>query len=297
MADSTESGLNRRRFLIASGALGAGALAAGTSSWPACADPGFTPPSDCGKPTDTGDRFSLWDDVKDATPDKPHPNKAVVIPDTKKAFGYAVKNGDTDKIKGPYNLLLIPAPVSKAKMADARITGVECPRILQPDALNLWHFAWEEAKKFPAKPGGQKPDLMLGINAKDGRKKDQLHIHLTALQHTARETLNGLKIPTDPSAWNTSIFSVMGNAYRILHVQNLDTNLFELVHKHVATKGKNNDMFQQALAVVSAPNNGYYVLNTQGKPDTKASQPEHDPELRHDKDFGTPAIDKLIDRG
>ena len=69
------------------------------------------------------------------------------------------------------------------------------------------------------------------------------------------------------------------------------------MHKHVATKGKNNDMFQQALAVVSAPNNGYYVLNTQGKPDTKASQPEHDPELRHDKDFGTPAIDKLIDRG
>ena len=129
-----------------------------------CADPGFTPPSDCGKPTETRRSFLPADDAEDATPT--YSNKAVVIPDTKKAFGYAVKNGDTDKIKGPYNLLLIPAPVSKAKMADARITGVECPRILQADALNLWHFAWEEAKKFPAKPGGQKPDLMLGINAK-----------------------------------------------------------------------------------------------------------------------------------
>lgn len=294
MADSTDSGVNRRRFIIASGALGAGALAAGTSSWPACAAPGFTPPSDCGKPTDTGDRFSLWDDVKNATPTNPHPNIAVVIPDTKKAFGYAVKNGDTDKIKGPYNLLLIPAPVSKAKLSDARITGVECPRIWQQDALNLWHFAWEEAKtRFK---GG--PDLMLGINSKDGRRKDQLHIHLTAFNQDARKTLKGLqKIPNDPSAWNTSIFTVMGNVYRILYVHNLDTNLFELVHKNVATKDKNNDMFQQSLAVVSGPNNGYYVLNTQGKPDTKAGQPEHDPELRDGKYFGTSAIDSLIDRG
>ena len=284
MADSTDSGVNRRTFLIASGALGAGALAAGTSSWPACADPGFAPPSDCGKPTDTGGRFSLWDDVKDVTPSAPGHNLAVVIPDAKKAFGYAVKSSD----KRLYNLLLIPAPVSILKKADARITGVECPRIVQPDALNLWHFAWEEAKnRFK---GGT--DLMLGINAKDGRQQDQLHIHLTAFHEDARKTLNGLKIPTDPSAWNTSLFVVMKHVYRILHVPNLDTNLFELVHKHVATTGKNNDMFQQALAVVSAPNNGYYVLNTQGKPG--AGQPEHDPELRHDKEFGTPTIDTLM---
>ena len=218
------------------------------------------------------------------TPSAPGHNLAVVIPDAKKAFGYAVKSSD----KRLYNLLLIPAPVSILKKADARITGVECPRILQPDALNLWHFAWEEAKnRFK---GGT--DLMLGINAKDGRQQDQLHIHLTAFHEDARKTLNGLKIPTDPSAWNTSLFVVMKHVYRILHVPNLDTNLFELVHKHVATTGKNNDMFQQALAVVSAPNNGYYVLNTQGKPG--AGQPEHDPELRHDKEFGTPTIDTLM---
>ncbi|MCE5289085.1 MAG: CDP-diacylglycerol diphosphatase [Nocardiaceae bacterium] len=290
--DMVDGGVSRRRFLIASGALGAGALAAGTPSWPACANPNFTPPSDCGNPTDTGNRFSLWDDVKNATPSNPHSNLAVVIPDAKKAFGYAVKNGDPGG-KMQYNLLFIPAPVSKPKMPQARITGVECPRILQPDALNLWHFAWQEAKtRFKAGT-----DLMLGINAKDGRQKDQLHIHLTAFHEDARKTLNGLTIPTDLSAWNTSAFVVMDNVYRIVRIHNLDTNVFELVHKHVATTGKNNDMFQQALAVVSAPNNGFYVLNTQGKPDTTAGQPEHIPELRQGKYFGSSNIERLIYRG
>jgi hypothetical protein len=42
-ANPNHAGVNRRRFLITSGAMGAGTLAAGISSWPAVGDPDAKP--------------------------------------------------------------------------------------------------------------------------------------------------------------------------------------------------------------------------------------------------------------
>jgi CDP-diacylglycerol pyrophosphatase len=293
MADSSDGGISRRRFLITSSLLSVGAPAAGTSSWRARADPDitppFVPPSDCGNVKDTDE---LWEAVKDATPQKPHPNEAVVIPDPNKLFGYAVKNGDTKQVSGKYNLLVIPAPVSTTsttKVADARVTGVECAKIWQSNALNLWDYAWREAgTRFKG------ADVMLGVNSYHGRTHNQLHIHLTGLQQQARNTLNNDlkgKIKTDLSGWNNSMFSVMGHVYRIVQVNDLTSNVFTLVKDHISQ----DDMFQQAIAVVSAPGKGFYILNTQGKPDK--GEREHNPELRIGNDFGTESIDSLIYRG
>ena len=286
MADSGGASIGRRRLLISSVLLGIGVLVAGllvvgvptagTASRPAWADPEgtFKPPDDCGKQTDstTAPRMELWKAVKDHNPPPANPSPNIFVDES-----WALKNGG----QGTHDLLAIPR---------ARVTGVECPEIWGPKAFNLWKPAWEEAvKRFPSNF-----DIMLGINSMHGRKQDQLHIHLTGFQPTARTQLNGLGIPpTKVTDWNSpkTRHVIMGHVYRIVWVNGLDTNVFQLVKENISQ----NDMFQQAIAVVSAaPNKGFYILNTQGKPDP--GEPEHNPELHLGKDFGTEAIDDLISR-
>lgn len=283
MADSKDGGIRRRRLLITSVLLGVGVLigavllgvgipATGISSWPAEADPGFTPPSDCGSYNDslTDPRNELWKAVKEATPQKPSPNIFV-------NESWALKDGGG----GKYDLLAIPR---------ARVTGVECKDIWGPKAFNLWKPAWEEAtKRFQGK------DVILGINSKPGRKQDQLHIHLATLQPQAKTQLNGLKTaPAGVSKWNasTSMYTVMGHVYRIAHVDDLNTNIFQLVKDNIS----HNDMFEQSIAVVAAPGGkGFYLLATQGQPKLPG-EPEHKPELHINKDWGTESIEDLLKR-
>jgi CDP-diacylglycerol pyrophosphatase len=280
MADSSGGGVSRRRLLMTSvlvgvgvlvtaGLLGVGIPATGISSWPAEADPGFTPPHDCGSYNDsvTDPRLELWKSVKDATPQKPSPNIFV-------NESWALKDGGG----GKYDLLAIPR---------ARVTGVECADIWGPKAFNLWKPAWEEAtNRFKGK------DVILGINSKPGRKQDQLHIHLASLQPQAKTQLNGLKNIPDVSKWNTSIYTVMGHVYRIARVNDLNTNVFQLVKENIS----HNDMFEQSIAVVAAPGGkGFYLLNTQGKPKL-SGEPEHKPELHINKDWGTESIEDLLKR-
>lgn len=284
MTDSSGGGISGRHSMLTSALRGVGvllvcallataALNAGTSSWwRAQADPGsgFHPPDNCGSPGDSGPRLELWKAVKDSAPPPASPAPNIMV-----TTSWVLKDGG----QGKHDLLAIPR---------ARVTGVECPDIWGPKAFNLWKPAWDEAvNRF------QGVDVMLGINSFHGRKQDQLHIHLTGFQQHARSALNALKgIPTDLSKWNTSMYPLMGHVYRIVRVNDLDTNVFKLVKDHIAQ----NDMFQQAIAVVSAaPNKGFYIIDTQGKPDPGES--EHKPELRLGKEFGTVEIEDLIYRG
>jgi CDP-diacylglycerol pyrophosphatase len=257
--------------LITSGLLGVGVPTAGISTWLAGADPGFTPPSACGNYNDslTDPRLELWKAVKDATPQKPSPN--IFVNDS-----WALKDGG----QGKYDLLAIPR---------ARVTGVECPDIWGPKAFNLWKPAWDEATNR------LKGDVILGINSKPGRKQDQLHIHLTHLKSQAKKQLETLKTtPAGLSKWNssTSMYSVMGHVYRIAKVDNLNTNVFQLVKENVSK----NDMFEQSIAAVAAPGGkGFYLLATQGRPKL-AGEPEHMPELHINKDWGTESIEDLLER-
>ena len=301
-ANPNHAGVNRRRFLLTSGAVGAGTLAAGLSSWPAAGEPGvqgFVPPHGCGDPNDHDkDKDSLWLDVKGTTPMHPgigNGNIAVVQPDPKKN-AYAVHHGGS----GKYDLLIIPV---------TRVTGVECPGLTGDTFLNLWPEAIKEAqKRFSG------VDVIAGINSFDGRTKNQLHIHLTAFFNPARQMLDKLtNITSKPDEWNSSIYVLEGSsnppggsnvpfAYRILHVNNLDFNLFELLQSKIALVAKNDDMFAQSLAVVTAPKpkGGYYLINTQGNK-TQTNQPLHNPDLKVDtkagKVFGTKTVEGLFYRG
>lgn len=251
---------------------------------------GSIPKLSCG---DDKDDDTLWNGVQHATPNRPAPNMEVRIPEPPKC-GYAIRNGDDDKLKGPHNLLFIPT---------VRISGIECEKILGDTYINFWKYAWQEGQqRWPKLP------LMLGINSFHGRSHCQLHIHLTGFFGPAHDALTKIqKNIGDVSKWNDpgSRFVLPTNptpahpsttpyAYRIAHVGSLNDNLFSLLKNRVV--GSGNDMYQQSLGVVSAPGGGFYLINTEGKPD--------DGEVRHSSDLknvdhhsGTQTVEGLMDRG
>jgi CDP-diacylglycerol pyrophosphatase len=282
MADSRDRGITRSRSLITAALVGVGILlgVGVPTPWTAHADPeaNFVPPHDCGGYNDslTDPRLELWKDIKGATPAKPSP--FIFVNDS-----WGLKNGNRPGEKYKWNLLAIPR---------ARVTGVECADTYGPKAFNLWRPAWDEAmSRFKGQVDTM--HLMLGINSLPGRRQDQLHIHLTALKAEVRKELDATKgIPTDLSKWNTSIFPLVGKAFRIVRVNDLNANVFKLVHDNITQ----NDSFEQSIAVVAAPGNGFYIINTQGKPKLHG-EPQHNPEVHVGSDWGSESIEDLIDRG
>ncbi len=240
------------------------------------------PPSDCGSKNDDD---SLWKDVDGVNPKQKGPNIEVVEEGN---LGYALHDGNRRGESHKYNLLVIPT---------ARITGIECDQILNPnDVLNLWSAAWGKVKERFGK--SLKPtEWMLGINSKFGRSHNQLHIHLTGLDKNIRTQLDRLtNVPTDLTKWNDSLYVLGDHAYRIVKVKSLETNPFNLLQDHVAQKFK--DRFDQSLVVVAdAKGDGHYLIATQGKAKV-AGQPAHEPDLKIREGpntyYGTEVIDSLM---
>ncbi len=237
--------------------------------------PGFTPPSDCDKDTVHGNRIELWEAAQ-LKPDLAH-------------LGYVFLGGDIFfKFNKDTNKLLVPK---------FRITGIECPKVLDTTLPNYWQAAWDEARKS----FGKNVDILVGINSYDGRTQDQLHIHLTAFIREARTQLDKIDstIPrNDLRKWNDQIFELGAPGdtyvYRIAHVDALDrTNPFILLNHFVVSTS--NDMFAQSLAVVAAKNGGHFLIATQGKK-TQANQPDHPKPLHIGTYWGTSTVEALMDR-
>jgi CDP-diacylglycerol pyrophosphatase len=95
------------------------------------------------------------------------------------AKGWAVLK-DRD---GATQFLLIPT---------ARITGIEDPAILAPDATNYWRAAWAARTDMLARVGRTLPrdDISLAINSPSGRSQNQLHIHVDCIRADVRDTLH-----------------------------------------------------------------------------------------------------------
>lgn len=249
--------------------------------------PRFVPPSDCGKDSDTGGRYSLWDAAK-ASHDPRHP-------------AYAIFGGEVMGFKAVGNGLLVPT---------VRIMGIECPKVVGPGATNYWTPAWRHAQALNL-PKGR---VLVSVNSMFGRTKDQLHFHLTVLKKEVREQLDKLDPKSlDIRNWNSNLHILHATdkvtdddsyVYRIAQVDNLDTNPFDLLNDHVATQKDShgnpyNDRFDQSLAIVNATHSGYYLIATQYKP-TQQGQPWHQPELDMREGgnhyYGTNTVEALIDR-
>ena len=144
---------------------------------------------------------------------------------------------------GATQFLLIPTE---------RISGIESPEILAPDALNYWDRAWRARPLTENRAGKKLPReaLSLAINSPYGRSQDQLHIHIDCVRRDVRDALAAGRDAISPH-WGPFPVKLAGKAWRALRVdgENLGMiNPFRLLA--TADPGAAADMARHTLAVV-----------------------------------------------
>jgi CDP-diacylglycerol pyrophosphatase len=116
-------------------------------------------------------------------------------------------------------------------LATDRVTGVEDPLVLEPQAPNYWEAAWE-ARRFVAQRARRSltnDQVALAINSRAARSQNQLHIHLDCVRSDVRDALH-LKQPQITTTWIRTQLGDDEYKIRRIGLQDLhDKNLFALV--------------------------------------------------------------------
>ena len=157
------------------------------------------------------DRLALWHIVHDqcaadfARSGDPAPCVAV-RPEGGNDRGYAVLKD----LRGATQFLLIPT---------SRITGIEDPTVLAPDAGNFVADAWRAIGIVAETAHANLPRdaLSLAINAETGRSQDQLHIHMDCVRADVRDALRRLAGSVGRS-WAPLPQDLGGHPYRAMRV-------------------------------------------------------------------------------
>ena len=189
------------------------------------------------------DPNALWAVVHDrCVPDQessgnPAPCSLVDL-DAGERHGYAVLKD----LVGPTQFLVIPTD---------RITGIESPALLQPDATDYFAPAWRATRFVDARAGVDigRDWLSLAINSALARTQDQLHIHVDCIRADIRETLNRHRTEVG-TTWAPFPEPLMGHPYLAMAVEGdgLDaTNPVMLLADRVP--GARNDMGLETLVV------------------------------------------------
>jgi CDP-diacylglycerol pyrophosphatase len=159
-------------------------------------------------------------------------------------------------------------------MPTARISGIESPAVLAPDAPNYWDRAWRARALTEDRAGTALPReaLSLAVNSPYGRSQDQLHIHIDCVRRDVRDALAANRDAIVRS-WTAFPVQLVGQSWRAFRVdgQNLGTaNPFRLLAKGDPDAGA--DMGKHTLVVVgmtwSGDVAGFAVLD--GKVDPAA---------------------------
>jgi CDP-diacylglycerol pyrophosphatase len=144
---------------------------------------------------------------------------------------------------GATQFLLIPTD---------RVSGIESPEILAPDAPNYFAAAWR-ARTFVEQRAGQdlpRDWLSLAINSVDGRSQNQLHIHVDCVRADVRDAV-ARNIGAIGPGWTHFPQPLAGHQYLAAAVpgENLDgVNPFQLL----ADSGARADMAPWTLFAVGA---------------------------------------------
>jgi CDP-diacylglycerol pyrophosphatase len=142
----------------------------------------------------------------------------------------------------------------------ARITGIESPAILTPDAPNYWEAAWQ-ARHFVDERGHRsmpRETISLAVNSIDGRTQDQLHIHIDCVRIDVAATLRE-HAGDIGTGWTAFPARLAGHDYMAMRIDQPDlahTNPFDLLAQGI--QGARADMAHYTLVVVGVP--GGFVL-------------------------------------
>ncbi len=167
--------------------------------------------------------------------------------------GYAILKD----IEGATQFLLIPA---------ARVTGIEDPAILAPNAPNYWQAAWDATNLVEAAANRALPrdDLSLAINSIHGRSQNQLHIHIDCIRMDVRDTLRQHAAEIG-DAWAPFPVPLAGHPYQAMRVETLDrpgATPFQLLVDQLP--GARSDMEAETLLASGATfadgEPGFYLL-------------------------------------
>jgi CDP-diacylglycerol pyrophosphatase len=197
--------LPRRQFVKLSGALGAAAVLAG------CGSATTKVPASAPNLAESTQSNPLCGNASDSTPDVELWTKAqaceVAYQQGKTIPGCmgttkddVVLNGDP---QNNHNFLLVPTH---------RIKGIECPTLWTTNAAeyyaHYWRDAWRQAQ--PGQAGAVTGTVGLGINSKNDRQQNQLHIHMARILSEVQGQLDSQGITSDPKRWPNSIVTVDG---------------------------------------------------------------------------------------
>ncbi len=113
-------------------------------------------------------------------------------------------------INGVAQFLLIPT---------ARISGIDDPAILAPNAPNYWAYAWNartfvEGRLQTALP---RDAMSLAINSSVGRSQNQLHIHIDCIRPDVRAILKA-NLDKISDVWTFFPIALAGHTYRSIRI-------------------------------------------------------------------------------
>ncbi|WP_204259534.1 CDP-diacylglycerol diphosphatase [Lichenicola cladoniae] len=152
-------------------------------------------------------------------------------------------------IEGASQYLLIPT---------AKITGIESPAILAPDATNYFAHAWDAVTLVGERLGRVLPrrDLALAINSERGRSQNQLHIHVDCISVSARAALDRAAVHIG-THWQMLPRRLALHRYRAIWLPGEelgDTNPFQVLAHSLADPGI--EMARHTLVLVGAERHG-----------------------------------------
>jgi CDP-diacylglycerol pyrophosphatase len=157
-------------------------------------------------------------------------------------------------IVGDTQYLLIPTD---------RVSGIESPLILQPDAPDYWVDAWSARHYVSERAKIQLQDDQIGleINSQFRRSQQQLHIHIDCMRE---DIVSALAPYRDQVLFQWHPATLDKQRYRVMRVPNLDgeNNPFRIVARdHPGS----DQMAQQTILVTGAgqtTKDGWLIVNS-----------------------------------
>jgi len=169
-------------------------------------------------------------------------------------------------LAGATQFLLIPT---------ARITGIESPALLAPDAPNYFAIAWQSRAYVNGVLHRDLPrdDIALAVNSVSGRSQNQLHIHIDCIRSDVREALRKIEARIRTN-WAPAGTPLAGHPYLAMRVEGAQlgqANPFTLLANGVP--GAREDMGRHTLVVVGATfsngHAGFIILDDHADPVAK----------------------------
>lgn len=144
-------------------------------------------------------------------------------------------------------------------MPTAKVTGMEDPAILAPDAPNYFAAAWAARSHVSALLHRALPAdaTSLAINSEVGRTQNQLHIHIDCLRADIHAALAAHAAAIGP-AWAPVPGGLAGHPYQAMRLPSLAANPFRVLADTLP--GAAADMGHHTLVLVGAPDGAGFIL-------------------------------------